>query len=104
MDPYTGEILGMASRPTFDPNHYYKYSVESWNNKGVSMIYEPGSVFKPIVGCMGLTEGIINPNTIFQDNGSIKIADMLFITGMVKAWSCTFSTVIKFSINTGMAN
>lgn len=103
MDPYTGEILGMASRPTFDPNHYYKYSVESWNNKGVSMIYEPGSVFKPIVGCMGLTEGIINPNTIFQDNGSIKIADRI-----IHNWDgegmgpVPFSTVIKFSINTGM--
>lgn len=103
MDPYTGEILGMASRPTFDPNHYYKYSVESWNNKGVSMIYEPGSVFKPIVGCMGLTEGIINPNTIFQDNGSIKIADRV-----IHNWDgegmgpVPFSTVIKFSINTGM--
>ena len=103
MDPYTGEILGMASRPTFDPNSFYKYSQESWNNKAVSMIYEPGSVFKPLVGCMGLTEGIISPGTIFNDNGSIRIADRV-----IHNWDgeglgyVPFSTIIKFSINTGM--
>ena len=75
MDPYTGEILGMASRPAFDPNNFGKYSPDSWTNRAVSMIYEPGSVFKPIVGCMGLTEGIITPDTPIQDNGRIKIAD-----------------------------
>ena len=103
MDPYTGEILGMASRPTFDPNNFHKYSQESWNNKAVSMIYEPGSVFKPIVGCMGLTEGIISPNTIFNDAGRIRIADRV-----IPNWDgeglgyVPFSTIIKFSINTGM--
>ena len=103
MDPYTGEILGMASRPTFDPNNFHKYSQESWNNKAVSIIYEPGSVFKPIVGCMGLTEGIISPNTIFNDAGSIRIADRV-----IHNWDgeglgyVPFSTIIKFSINTGM--
>lgn len=103
MDPYTGEILGMASRPTFDPNNFGKYSPDTWNNKAVSMIYEPGSVFKPIVGCMGLTEGIITPDTIFQDDGSIRIADRV-----IHNWDgeglgpVPFATIIKFSINTGM--
>jgi cell division protein FtsI (penicillin-binding protein 3)/stage V sporulation protein D (sporulation-specific penicillin-binding protein) len=103
MDPYTGEILGMASRPTFDPNSFYKYSPETWNNKAVSMIYEPGSVFKPIVGCMGLTEGIITPNTVFQDNGSIRIADRVIHNWDGEGMGAVpFSEIIKFSINTGM--
>lgn len=103
MDPYTGEILGMASRPTFDPNDFGKYPAASWSNKAVSMIYEPGSVFKPIVGCMGLTEGLITPNTMIQDDGSIRIADRI-----IHNWDgegmglIPFSEVIKFSINTGM--
>lgn len=103
MDPYTGEILGMASRPTFDPNEFWKAPSVNWSNKAVSMIYEPGSVFKPIVGCMGLTEGLITPNTMIQDNGSIKIADRI-----IHNWDgegmglIPFSEVIKFSINTGM--
>ena len=103
MDPYTGEILGMASRPTFDPNSFYKYSPESWSNKAVSMIYEPGSVFKPIVGCMGLTEGVITPDTPIQDLGSIKIADRVIHNWDGEGMGVVpFSTVIKFSINTGM--
>ena len=103
MDPYTGEILGMASRPTFDPNSFYKYSPESWSNKAVSMIYEPGSVFKPIVGCMGLTEGVITPDTPIQDLGSIKIADRVIHNWDSEGMGVVpFSTVIKFSINTGM--
>lgn len=103
MDPYTGEILGMSSRPTFDPNSFGDYPMESWSNKAISMIYEPGSVFKPLVGCMGLTEGIITPDTIFQDDGKIKIADRI-----IHNWDgeglgpIPFSTVIKFSVNTGM--
>ena len=103
MDPYTGEILGMASRPTFDPNEYWRYSPESWSNKTISMIYEPGSVFKPLVGCMGLTEGLITPDTIFQDNGRIKIADRVIYNwdGEGKGY-VPFSEIIKFSINTGM--
>lgn len=103
MDPYTGEILGMASRPTFDPNNFGDYKPETWSNKAVSMIYEPGSVFKPIVGCMGLTEGLITPDTVFEDKGSIKIADRV-----IHNWDgegmglIPFSKVIEFSVNTGM--
>lgn len=103
MDPSTGEILGMASRPTFDPNEYWRYTPESWSNKTISMIYEPGSVFKPLVGCMGLTEGIITPDTLFQDNGSIRVADRVIHNwdGEGKGY-VPFSEIIKFSINTGM--
>ena len=43
MDPNTGEILGMASRPTFDPNHFADASSEAYMNRGVGIIYEPGS-------------------------------------------------------------
>ncbi len=103
MDPYTGEIFGMASRPTFDPNSFGDYPPESWNNKGISMIYEPGSVIKPLVGCMGLTEGLITPNTLFQDNGSIRVADRVINNWDKKRNGLVpFSTVIKDSINTCM--
>ncbi len=103
MDPHTGEILGMASRPTFDPNNFGKYAEDTWNNRAVSMIYEPGSVFKPLVGCMGLTEGIVSPGTMFMDNGSIRIADrVIYNWDGSGAGSIPFSEIIKFSVNTGM--
>ncbi len=103
MNPYTGEILGMVSRPTFDPNEYSKYPQTSFSNKCISMSYEPGSVFKPIVGCMGLIEGLVTPNTIIKDEGAIHVADRT-----IHNWDdegrglIPFSDVIKYSINTGM--
>ena len=103
MDPHTGAVLGMASRPTFDPNDFGEYPSSTWTNRAISIIYEPGSVFKPIVGCMGLSENIITPQTLFNDAGSIKIADRV-----IRNWDgegrgyVPFEDIIKYSINTGM--
>lgn len=103
MDPHTGAVLGMASRLTFDPNDFGEYPVSTWTNRAISIIYEPGSVFKPIVGCMGLSENIITPQTVFEDKGSIKIADRV-----IRNWDgegrgqVPFEDIIKYSINTGM--
>lgn len=103
MDPYTGEILSMVSRPTFDPNHYGDYPKENWTNKAVTYAYEPGSIFKPIVGCIGMSKGVVNPNTPFYDSGHINVADRVF-----RNWDgegmgdITFTDVIKFSNNVGM--
>lgn len=107
MDPYTGEILGMSSRPTYDPNNYGNYKPEVWSNKSISMIYEPGSVFKPIVACMGMAEQIVTPNSMFQDDGKIQIADRTIHNWDWK-WEfkgkgkISLNEVIKNSVNTGM--
>ena len=107
MDPYSGEILGMSSRPTYDPNNYGNYKPEVWSNKTISMIYEPGSVFKPIVACMGMAEQIVTPNSMFQDDGKIQVADRTIHNWDWK-WefkgkgNISLNEVIKNSVNTGM--
>lgn len=70
MDPRTGEILAMVSRPTFDPNHFaVKISKDEWNklvndddhpllNKAIQAQLAPGSVFKIIMATAGLQEGV----------------------------------------------
>ncbi|MBQ0107820.1 MAG: peptidoglycan glycosyltransferase, partial [Phascolarctobacterium sp.] len=75
MDPFTGEILAMVSRPTFDPKEYYKYKDTDWQNKCIGFNYEPGSVFKPIVGCAALERRIVTPTTKMMDNGIFKDKD-----------------------------
>ena len=50
MDPMTGRILGMGSRPTFDPTDYSKVAPEARRNLSIGMSYEPGSTFKIVTG------------------------------------------------------
>ncbi|MDD4321130.1 MAG: penicillin-binding transpeptidase domain-containing protein [Acidaminococcaceae bacterium] len=105
MNPHTGEILGMASRPTFDPNNFSQAASNAFLNRGVAIIYEPGSVFKPIIGCAGLMEHLITPTTHFHDEGTLDVGGRL-----IKNWDdkglgdITYTDVIKFSVNTGMAH
>ena len=59
-DPVTGEILAMASRPTFDPNDPESVSPAVWKNRAVAWMYEPGSTFKPFVVAGALERGLLS--------------------------------------------
>lgn len=63
MDPKTGNILAMASFPSFDPKEYQEYSSSLYKNPFISDRYEPGSTFKPIVMSSALHEGAVKPAT-----------------------------------------
>jgi cell division protein FtsI (penicillin-binding protein 3) len=74
MDPYSGEILAMASVPTYNPNFYAKYPSECWKNRSILSIYEPGSTFKIITAAAALEENVAQPDeTINCMNGSIVV-------------------------------
>lgn len=73
MDPMTGKVLGMGSRPTFDPTEYSKAAPEDRRNLAIGMSYEPGSTFKIITGSAALEEDIIQPDDTFHDPGYLKI-------------------------------
>ncbi|NLO98454.1 MAG: PASTA domain-containing protein, partial [Peptococcaceae bacterium] len=73
MDPMTGKILGMGSRPTFDPNNYGQTKEEQRKNLAISMNYEPGSTFKIITGAIALEEGVVTPEKKFNDPGYIIV-------------------------------
>jgi cell division protein FtsI (penicillin-binding protein 3) len=64
-DPRTGAILGMASRPTFDPNHFTEVEdFALFNNPAIAANYEPGSTVKAIVMAIGLETHAVTPNTV----------------------------------------
>lgn len=75
MDPKTGEILAISSRPNFSPSEYQNYTVEEINrNLPVWMTYEPGSTFKIITLASSLEEGIVDlDNDHFSDSGAITV-------------------------------
>ena len=104
IDPRTGEILAMASRPSYNPNRFFDYEPEVWKNRAVSFIYEPGSTFKTVTAGAALQEGIVSPNQIFVDPGYVMVSGM-----RIQNWNgasfgtVTFADVVKQSLNTGFA-
>jgi len=72
MRPSTGEILGMTSRPTFDPNQRKTFEAGSVKDRPLADIYEPGSTFKIVTVAAGLNEGVVDLNsTFFCENGEM---------------------------------
>jgi len=70
VDPKTGEILAMASRPCFDPNDPGNAGPEQMKNRAVIDMVEPGSTFKIVVASGALNEGTVTQKTsIFCENG-----------------------------------
>ena len=76
MDPQTGEIMAMGSRPNYDPNDRKTFrneltKTDNTANRCITTPVEPGSVFKIITLAGALNEGAINLDTpIFCENGS----------------------------------
>jgi penicillin-binding protein 2 len=87
IDPRNGEVLVMASNPTFDPNLFSlprrqlsaKYSAARKNakkvfrNRAVQDHFPPGSTFKMITSAAGLEKGVINPQVSYQCGGSFRM-------------------------------
>ena len=102
MNPKTGEILAMASRPGYNPNYFNRYGEKEWRNRAVSNIYEPGSTFKSIVAAAALQEKTVRPSDTFIDRGYVEVSGQ-----RIQNWSgegygrVQFIDIIKNSINTG---
>src|SRR5260221_4445906 len=72
-----GSILALASCPTFDPNHYGDFAPESWKNRNVQDMYEPGSTFKIITASAGLEEGGVTPSQVLDcANGALPFGNV----------------------------
>ena len=104
MDPNSGEILGMSSRPNFSPSNYKQYTLEEINrNLPIWMNYEPGSTFKIITLATALNENLVDlENEHFYDGGSVRVAN-----AKIKCWKTgghgdqTFLQVVENSCNPG---
>jgi len=103
MEPRTGEVLAMASYPTFDPNRRADYPASARRNRVLTDPVEPGSTFKPFVAAAALEEGVTHlGDPIFCHNG-------LYVTGSRRLHdhhpygTLTFEQVVIKSSNIGMA-
>ena len=104
MNPKTGEILAMSSRPTFNPSNYQNYSVETINrNLAIWSSFEPGSTFKILTLSAALNEGLVN---IFEehyyDSGGINVNGTTLHCWKTKGHGDeTFLQVVENSCNPG---
>ena len=78
VDPRTGDVLAMASEPSFDPTRFREYPPDELKqrcrNRVVADAFEFGSVFKPFTVAAALNEGLVNMDTVFHcGNGSMRI-------------------------------
>ncbi len=105
MDPKTGGILAMANYPDFNPNRYYKFkNYDIFNNSSINSVYEPGSIFKPIVMAAALNEGKVKPDDTHQCTGYVRIGNDIVRTSTREAHGKeTMTQVIINSCNVGMA-
>lgn len=107
MNPKTGELLAMSSRPNFDSNNYKNYSNEIINrNLPIWMTFEPGSTFKIITLTSALEEGLVNLfEDHYTDTGAITVDG-----ATLHCWkhgghgNQTYLEVVENSCNPGFVN
>ncbi|MGI6550268.1 MAG: stage V sporulation protein D [Syntrophomonadales bacterium] len=105
MDPKTGEILAMASRPSFDPNSYNDYPASNRRNFAVNDAYEPGSTMKVTTAAAAMEEGVVKSGDRFFCPGSIKVANRsISCAGGTSHGSMDFNGVVEHSCNVGFIN
>lgn len=107
MDPNTGEVLAMASRPNFDSNNYQDYDTTTINrNLPIWMTYEPGSTFKIMTLASSLEEKTVNLfEDTYYDSGSVSIDG-----ATIHCWKSgghgaqTYLNVVENSCNPGFVS
>ena len=101
IEPKTGKILALASRPTFDLNSYARVSKDSIRNRAVCDLFEPGSVFKIVTASCALEEKKVSEeDRFFCENGSYRVSNHILHDHKPHGW-LTFREVIEESSNIG---
>ena len=103
MDVRNGELLALASTPTYDPTQFWKYKPGLFREWSVQDLYEPGSTFKPINLAIALQENAIDPAGKVNDTGQLSIGGWpIFNHDRKGNGVIDFPTVLQVSSNVGM--
>lgn len=102
MSPETGNILAMASNPTFDPNDLKSSNAASRKNAAVVDVMEPGSVSKMVTAAAALETSVTTPTQLMQVDDELRIGAKTFKDSHPHpVMTMTFSQVIQASSNVG---
>jgi stage V sporulation protein D (sporulation-specific penicillin-binding protein) len=104
LDPKTGEVLGMASRPGFKLSELDLNRPDQalFRNRAVTDVYEPGSVFKLLTTAAAVDMGLVTPESTYNDTGAAVIG-----SSVIRNWdysvngTTTVTQILQRSLNTG---
>ncbi|WP_430232664.1 peptidoglycan D,D-transpeptidase FtsI family protein [Nitrosomonas communis] len=103
LDVPTGEVLGLANYPSYNPNQRSTIRPGTTRNRALVDVFEPGSTLKPFAVAVAMEIGKINPNTLFHTSpGMLKIGNAT-IRDVRNKGTISVSQVIQESSNVGAA-
>ncbi len=106
MDAKTGGIVAMASQPTYDPNNYKDAANTNpalFINPAITDLYEPGSVFKPLIVSAAIDTGVVTPETTSTFGESVNVDGYTIHTAELKAFGTeNMAQILQHSDNVGM--
>jgi cell division protein FtsI/penicillin-binding protein 2 len=101
IDPRDGELLAMASLPSYDPGHLGQSPSEGRRNRAVEDALEPGSTFKPFIVAAAMTAGVLDPSELVDcSGGGVEIANV-FIHDHARYGLLPVQQVLAKSSNAG---
>jgi len=108
MDVHDGALLTLVATPSYDPNQYFKYSLDRFKNWALSDLYEPGSTFKPLNVAIALETGSVKPESAFYDEGQIQVGgwpiqNFDYSTSGGRG-RITLTEILEYSSNVGMVH
>ncbi len=105
IDPNNGEIVAMSSLPSFDPNDTSVIeNVRDFSNPLVENAYEMGSIIKPLTMATALDFGAVNPNSTYEDTGTLTLSGKKIANHDSKArGKTTMQDLLGYSLNVGAA-
>jgi len=99
MNPYTGEILALASFPSFNPNDYTDSQPDQRRDRAMSDVFEPGSSMKMFTVAAGLTDGVITPTQkMYCEKGVMQIDNVTIRDTHPSEW-LTIPQILAISSN-----
>jgi len=101
VEPKTGEVLAIAVRPSYDPNYFNKYALDSWKDLAITNTYEPGSTFKIVTIATALEEGVVKLDDQFYCKGWINYNGHIF-HDIHQHGSQNLTDIVKNSCNVGI--
>jgi cell division protein FtsI (penicillin-binding protein 3) len=103
LDPATGEVLAMVNQPSYNPNDRAQYGVETYRNRAVTDMFEPGSTFKPFVMAEALDSGDYTASSIVDSLGPLIVNGRVQTEEGAELGRVSLTTVLAQSSNVGAA-